>query len=1299
MKDTGVNRARIMPLLIILAAVALLLAAGGGWFYRAQERAAVGKAEEYLLSVARLKSAEISLWRTEQATDAAALAENPFLAGRVAAALDARGDENDRELLAYIRDLASRYSYRDLVLLDAQGRVVLSASGHYREDSGDAAVIDAAVRGGLPLMGEPLARQPSPVVDVVAPIRRGGAARGALMIVLDLSQYLYPLVQSWPGPSPSAETLLVRRDGGEVLFLNNLRHVEGAALKLRIPLSRTDVPAVMAVQGREGAVRGRDYRGVPVVSAVLPVPGSPWFIVAKVDEAEILSEWHFRAVLILVVVAALLLAVLGAAVIALQANARAHYEEQYRAESRLRQEMESHRLTLLSIGDAVITTDSAGRVEMLNPSAQALTGWDPEEARGRPLEDVFRIINEETRQPVPSPVAAVLEKGAMAGLANHTVLVARTGLEVPIADSAAPIKDENGAVRGVVLVFRSQAEERMHRKRTQVRLELIDYAGRGSLEHLVGRALDAIGDLVESPVGFYHFVESDQESLSLWSTRTRSEFCHAQSGGQHYPLDKAGVWADCVRTRAPVIHNDYATLPNRKGMPEGHPVIARELVVPVLREGRVVAILGVGNKPSDYTDRDAETVSFLADETWQIVESVRARDALQAHAHRQQVVAELGQYALAGGDLQRLLDLALERLAASVGVDFAKVLELLPDGSALLLRAGIGWKPGLVGRATVGTGRESQAGYTLSQALPVVVHDLRDEPRFTGPALLSDHGVTSGISVVIGDPGAPYGVLGLHTREPRTFSRDEINFTQAVANLIAEAARRSRLEEQRLESEQRYRLLFEASPDAILLMAVDGTVYSANPAACAMFGVSEDELRTRGFGAFIDTGDPRLGDQLIQQVRSGTARGELRLRRAGGEVFEAEGSSGAITTGGEQRIWIILRDVSGRKALESRLLQAQKMESVGRLAGGVAHDFNNMLQVILSYAEMSLPQVDPQGAVARSLKQIHAAARRSADLTGQLLAFARKQTVSPKVLDLAAAVEGTLKMLQRLIGEDIDLAWKPRGRGGKVRIDPSQLDQVLANLAVNARDAIQGVGKLTVETGEAEFDAAYCAEHPGYVPGRYMMLGVSDTGRGMDKETMGHLFEPFFTTKALGKGTGLGLATLYGIVRQNEGFVNVYSEVGVGTTFRIYFPRVEEGAAEEEQRRQEAVRGGRETILLVEDEEAILELGRGMLGELGYTVLAARTPGQAIETVEEHGGRIDLLITDVVMPEMNGRELAGRLRALKPGMKCLFMSGYTADVIAHQGVLEEGIAFLAKPFSRAELAARVRAALETLAPA
>lgn len=406
----------------------------------------------------------------------------------------------------------------------------------------------------------------------------------------------------------------------------------------------------------------------------------------------------------------------------------------------------------------------------------------------------------------------------------------------------------------------------------------------------------------------------------------------------------------------------------------------------------------------------------------------------------------------------------------------------------------------------------------------------------------------------------------------------------------------------------------------------------------------------------------------------------------------------------KDRFCVIFDDITERKRIEDekaklevQFQQVRKMESVGRLAGGMAHDFNNMLGVILGHVDMAIESVDPTQPIFDNLQQIRKAAERSVNLTRQLLAFARKQTIEPKVLDLNETVTGMLNMLHRLIGEEIHLIWNPGANLWPIMIDPSQIDQILANLCINARDAIAGIGTVVIETETIVFEKEFYTEYPGFIPGEYVLLSVSDDGCGMDKEILAHIFEPFFTTKIVGEGTGLGLATVYGIVNQNNGFVNVHSQPGQGTTFNIYFPRhVGNVAQMQKEEPADTATHGHETILLVEDEPAILKITTVILKRLGYTTLAAATPAEAIRIAEEHtGGDIHLLITDVVMPEMSGRDLARRLTSLFPGIKCLFMSGYTADIISHHGVLDEGISFIQKPFSAKDLAPKVRGVLSS----
>ncbi len=380
------------------------------------------------------------------------------------------------------------------------------------------------------------------------------------------------------------------------------------------------------------------------------------------------------------------------------------------------------------------------------------------------------------------------------------------------------------------------------------------------------------------------------------------------------------------------------------------------------------------------------------------------------------------------------------------------------------------------------------------------------------------------------------------------------------------------------------------------------------------------------------------------------------------------------------------------KALQEKILQVQKMESVGRLAGGVAHDFNNMLFVILGNLELVMEGINKNDTNYEALSEIQTAAKRSADLTRQLLAFSRQQTISPRLLSLNTVIDDMIKMLVRLIGEDIELRWIPGKNLGRVMLDPTQVDQILVNLCVNSRDAITGSGKITIETHMVCIGESECRQRPGFKPGEFVTLEVSDNGCGMEKAVQDRLFEPFFTTKKTNEGTGLGLATTYGIVKQNNGFINVYSEPGNGTTFRIYFRTYKGDDSNDHPLKDtgDAVKGGCETILLVDDEAMILNFCEKTLKKLGYQVLKADSPHKALSIANRHGSKIDLLLTDVIMAKMNGKGLADILQRDFPSLKILYMSGYTANVIAHRGILDEGVMFLQKPFSKEALAQKIR---------
>ena len=527
----------------------------------------------------------------------------------------------------------------------------------------------------------------------------------------------------------------------------------------------------------------------------------------------------------------------------------------------------------------------------------------------------------------------------------------------------------------------------------------------------------------------------------------------------------------------------------------------------------------------------------------------------------------------------------------------------------------------------------------------------------------------------------------------------------AILTIGLDITERKLSEEALRESESKYRTLIENIPQKIFTKDRDSVFMSCNENLARDLGIRPDQIVGKTDYDILpgELADKyRADDKRIMETGQ-TEELEEKYLQDGQEVWVQTVKSPIRQEDGTIiGILGVFYDITERKRaeaereeLQAQLNHAQKLESIGRLAGGVAHDYNNMLNVIIGYSELAMEKVGAEDPLREDLNEIYCAANRSSDITRQLLAFARKQTIQPELLDLNATVKNMLNILRKLIGEDIDLAWHPGKVTWPVLMDPSQLDQILANLCINARDAIADVGRITIETGTATFNADYCSKHAGFTPGEFVVLVVSDNGCGMNRQTVDLIFEPFFTSKGVGKGTGLGLSTVYGIVKQNNGFIDVYSEPGLGATFRIYLPgHPGDISGKQKSIDEQEVADSGETVLVVEDETAILKLAKQILSHYNYKVLLAKSPSEALEVAQAYSGKISLLITDVVMPEMNGRELANQLKILFPEIKCLFMSGYTADVIAHRGVLDKGVQFIQKPFSVKSLLAKIGEALE-----
>jgi len=1018
-----------------LIACSLIIAASGTWFYASQKEKLVGSYEIMLSSIAHLKSDQIAAWRSELIQDGGALLLDAGLIGDAQLALASDTTARER-VLARLADLVDLRHYQSAMLVDTTGSLLLSTPPGLPGQClppDVAGTLREALDGCVPRLTELHCDAPDSTVHLslvlpVAGADDGSGPAGGIVIRVDPRDFLFPLIGSWPVPSRTSETLIVRAEGDSVLFLNELRHLESSGF-LRLPLSRTELPAVQAVLGRTGTFRGIDYRGVEVLSAIELIEGSTWFMVSKIDLDEALAGWGLVAGLILGMTGVTILAACTSIVVLWQRSERLQYRRMLAVEKALR--------------------GSEVRLQQL--------------------------------------------LGCLMAIRNVNQLITQV--------------DDPG--------------------------ELI----RGTCRELTAN------------------------------------------------LSFTGAWiALYPREGSPALH---------ASAPEGQ--------TPFAPFARGVAGISAVCVEQAFSSRGSIDVS--------------------------------------------------------------------PSDCAL---------PGCPVRGSTGSCR-------------VIAHALRkDGERF-------------GILVVTlpEEYSRDVEILGL-------FEEVAGDLSFALAKLRESSARR-RAEALLAESEERHRRLFENAPVGIFRTTRDCVTLEMNPELARMLGCgspADAAERYRNLATDLCS-DPESRDRFES------------LLRESGEVKDFE-FEGILPDGGRRWFSMSVRirdrgpdaeplldgfivDVTSnrlaeeeRGRLEDQLRQAQKLEAIGRLAGGVAHDFNNMLQSILGYTEMALEEAPEGSPIVGMLGEIGKAGRRSAELTSQLLAFARKQPVRPRVLDLNDAVTGTLNLLGRLIGEDIELSWIPGEGVRPVEMDPAQLGQILANLAVNSRDAIAGSGKLTIETANALVDDDYCSCHPGALPGSYSVLVVSDDGCGMDRETLTLIFEPFFTTKPTGMGTGLGLATVYGITKQNGGFVNVYSEPGRGSTFRIYLPWCEGGTAPTETvpESERVTTGAGERILVVEDDPTLLQLAAKMLADAGYEPFPVSSPSEAMELSRERSADYDLLLTDVVLPGMSGRDLYDVLRTGMPRLACLYMSGYTANVITHHGVLDSGVHFLQKPFGRGELAAKVRQILD-----
>jgi len=696
----------------------------------------------------------------------------------------------------------------------------------------------------------------------------------------------------------------------------------------------------------------------------------------------------------------------------------------------------------------------------------------------------------------------------------------------------------------------------------------------------------------------------------------------------------------------------------------------------------------------------------------------RRTDDLRRVNERMAALIELGHQMAAERDPLYLLESFCHSARRIVGAKYAAIAVLDDDNETPLHFLTSGMTPeaaAAIGAPPAGRGL---LGFLLSDGGVVRTQAINTHPRSSG--FPPNHPpMTSFLGAAISSSSRKYGALYLTDKIGcEEFSSDDekliamlaaqVGIAYENAKRFEELQRRAtelegtvklrlQAEDALRESNQTLQSLVQTSPLAIIATDLDGNVKSWNSAAERMFGWTESEVSGRHYSTLTDYNPPEIDSFIDIALQGGIAGGlEATCQRKDGSLIDVSISSAGLRDGRDNisGVMAVIADITERKHLENQFLQAQKMEAVGRLAGGIAHDFNNLLTAIIGYSQMSLARLHSQDPMRKDIEEVESAGQRAAALTGQLLAFSRKQVVQPQVLALNCVVTDLTKMLQRLIGEDVELETSLDPDAWHVKADRGQIEQIIMNLAVNSRDAMPEGGKLTIETSNVHLDENYASGHIDATPGSHVMLAITDTGSGMDKETESRIFEPFFTTKEQGRGTGLGLSTVYGIVKQNGGSIGVYSELGRGTSFKVYLPRVKESVDTKAETPQDDCARGTETILLVEDSDTVRKLARKLLLADGYTVLDAPSGDDGWQISEQYKGPIDLLLTDLVMPGTSGREIAQRLAARRPRMSVLYMSGYTDDAIVRHRVLDSTAPFIQKPFTRYALIRKVREVLD-----
>lgn len=1258
----------ILILLFIILITGIL--AAGFFYYRSQEKNFRAGVESQLSAIVDLKVEELLHWRKERLWDASICYKNVNLSLRVKRYLETPHNPDARsKLMTWLHKAGAANQYDHVLLLDTRGVLRMSDPESPEPESSEKVPSHLVRDVSEVISSEKITfldfHRDSPdrpvYLAILVPVldeENSGLPLGAIVFIINPETYLYPLIQSWPVDSRTAETLLVRREGDDVLFLNELKFRKNTALNLRFPLNQShDLPAAMAVLGIEGIVEGRDYRGVPVVACVRAIPDSPWFLVARMDISEVYAPLRERLWIIIILVGSLLIGTGAGIGFILWHRQSRYYREKFESAGALQASETRYRSTLDSMMEGFQIIGYDWRCLYVNKETARQCRVSEEELLGHKITDV---LSNSAYTEILAVMKRCMDDRSFVSMENEFIY--------PDGDKAWFYVSIHPAPEGLYILSMDITEKKQAQEREKHLNAII-------------RAIRKVNQLITKEKDRDRLIKGACENLVATRGFASAWILLLDSSGKLVHLAESGLGENFGQLKKLFERSQFPQC-IRKALTQNEVVITTDTIIdcpdcPLVSAYKDNASFCV---KLEYGGKVYGTLTALVPQTFSMDKEE------QALFHEVGGDIAFGLYNIEQEEKQRQMVMELSYSETRYRTLFEGAAEgiLIIEMENRIFQYA---NPAIC----------KMLGYTQDELKTMNVMDIHPKNDF-------DRVIPEFETLERQGGGAVKNIPCL--RKDGTIIYADFNTTLTSIDgitcnvgFVIDVTERKKSDDALKESEERFKTLFEYAPDAIYLHDLEGRFIDCNRAAEKMVGYSKEELigKTSMELSLIPPEVAQKADELLTKNAQGFPAGpeEIITNRKDGEQIIAEFRTFPLGIKGRNMILGIARDISERKSLEQQLRQSQKLEAVGILSGGIAHDFNNLLTTIIGNAELALTDIPKDDPVREEIKEIKLAGERAASLTRQLLAFSRKQVLQPTVIDLNETALDMEKMLCRMIGENIELRTILAPDLGQVEVDAGQIEQVIMNLVINARDAMPDGGKITIETKNVNIDDEYAHSHVAVTPGLYVMLGVSDTGAGMPDEIKAHIFEPFFTTKVKGKGTGLGLSTVYGIIKQSNGNIWVYSEPGKGTTFKIYLPRIEKPSSDTELKAERTdILTGTETIMVVEDDEMVRNFIVKALEYYGYKVLTAANGEEAIQISGDYHGHIHLTLTDVIMPGISSKDMEERLKSSRPEMKVLYMSGYTDNTIVHHGVLDSGKAFIGKPFSPESLGRKVRQVLD-----